>query len=377
MRPTRTVTVVMAAHNEERYVGRAVDSILSQTLRDFELLVVDDGSTDGTSAELARFTDPRVSVIRREAPEGAGTARNVALRQARGKYIAILDADDAAMPHRLESQVAFLERRPHVGIVGSPAVIVDEKGILRRIWRMPTGSLALRWTALLKGPVIHTTTTFRANLLRDLDLTYDQSFAPAEDYDLCARVLAVTAGDNLRKPAMFYRVHPRQLTAVQREMQLQAHDRIVRRTLELAVPHFHADARDITDVWRLFSGLAPTRDDRIALGHLYLDLFTTFRAVNGEHPEIEKLARSVVNDVAFRCLVDVRRREWLELAHRVIGLDPLAPVRLPCDALRKTSWRARWRWSPGVRRAARLFAPPVAPMPPPARPSPARAEPRR
>src|SRR5437870_2340820 len=118
-----TVTVVMAVHNEERYVARAVDSVLSQTMRDFELLVVDDGSTDGTSAELARFSDPRVSVIRNEAREGAGTARNVGLRRATGKYIAILDADDAAMPHRLESQVAFLERRPDVGVVGSPAVI--------------------------------------------------------------------------------------------------------------------------------------------------------------------------------------------------------------------------------------------------------------
>jgi glycosyltransferase involved in cell wall biosynthesis len=363
MSATCTVTVVMAVRNGERYLARAVDSVLSQTMRDFELLVVDDGSTDRTGAVLAGFSDPRVSVIRNEVSEGAATARNLGLRRATGKYIAILDADDAAMPHRLETQVAFLEGRPHVGIVGSPAVIVDEEGVVRRIWRMPTGSLALRWTSLLKHPVIHTATTFRTNVLRDLDLTYDQAFAPAEDYDLCARVLAVTAGENLQQPGMFYRVHPRQLTAVQRELQLRAHDRIVRRTLDLVVPDFHADSNDITDLWRLFSGLTPTRDDRIRLGHLYLDLFAAFRAVNGDHPAIEKLARSVVNDVAFRCLLDMRGREWAGLAQRLIGLDALAPVRLPFDALRRTSWRGRWRWSPQVRHAAKRFTPPSAASP--------------
>ena len=110
------ITVAMPAHNAAPYINEAVDSILGQTCRDFELLVVDDGSTDDTARRVEACTDARVRLIRLGTNQGRAAARNVALEQARGAYLAWMDADDIAVPRRLEKQAAFLEAHPDVDI---------------------------------------------------------------------------------------------------------------------------------------------------------------------------------------------------------------------------------------------------------------------
>ena len=101
------VSVVMPAYNVELYVEEAVRSILNQTFRDFEFIIVDDGSTDRTPEILRTFTDPRIRLLFNEKNEGNYPARNRGCRLARGKYIAVMDADDVALPERLEKQVRF------------------------------------------------------------------------------------------------------------------------------------------------------------------------------------------------------------------------------------------------------------------------------
>lgn len=120
-----TVSVIMSAFNAEAFLREAMDSILAQTFCDFELIVVDDASTDRTAEVLAEYSDSRIRVIRNPSNVGVGVARNRGLRLARGKYIAVHDADDASVPDRLAQQVAYFEAHPEVGLIGSTAFYVQ------------------------------------------------------------------------------------------------------------------------------------------------------------------------------------------------------------------------------------------------------------
>ncbi|MBW2258128.1 MAG: glycosyltransferase family 2 protein, partial [Deltaproteobacteria bacterium] len=108
------VSVVIPVYNRERYIGQAIDSILSQSFRDFELIVVDDGSSDGTPAVVERCGDPRVRLVRHETNQGIPRTRNRGLLEARGEYVAWLDSDDVALPQRLRVQVDVLDRSPGI-----------------------------------------------------------------------------------------------------------------------------------------------------------------------------------------------------------------------------------------------------------------------
>jgi glycosyltransferase involved in cell wall biosynthesis len=118
-RAAKLVSVVMATYNGERFIGAAIDSILAQTHSNFELIVVDDASTDATSGILAAFTDPRLRVIHSPANNGVARARNRGFDCARGDYIALLDHDDLSHPTRLARQVEYLETHPGIVLVGT------------------------------------------------------------------------------------------------------------------------------------------------------------------------------------------------------------------------------------------------------------------
>lgn len=118
----------MASYNHERYVGQAIRSVLDQSFQDFELIITDDASTDGTPAEIARFTDPRIRFSRSPTNGGQFAATNHCLRQACGEYIAVLNSDDMFLPTKLERQVRFLDDHPEVGAVLCQARVIDDQG---------------------------------------------------------------------------------------------------------------------------------------------------------------------------------------------------------------------------------------------------------
>jgi glycosyltransferase involved in cell wall biosynthesis/peptidoglycan/xylan/chitin deacetylase (PgdA/CDA1 family) len=354
-------TVLMCVRNGERYVQRAINSVLTQTMENFELVIVDDASTDGTYDLLQRINDPRVLVTQLPEQAGAAQARNLGLSTARGTYVAILDADDVALPRRLEQQIAFLAEGPRIAIVGSPAVVIDADGIPRGVRSMPGGPLLIRWTAMLKSPFAHSSVVFRADVLKRFDLVYDRAFEPSEDYDLCARVLAVGNGENMDDPLVFYRVHPDQLSNTKRERQLRLHEAIVRRTIREELPEFHADDVQLSELWRLFSGIRVDPVHHIALGHLYLDLFDAFRAKYRGYPDLDAVTRSVVQAVMFRCFIPPQVAAWGDLARRLLAVDPVAPVLFPLAASTLAMRRTLWCWSPRIRRNAKLATFAVAP----------------
>ena len=123
------VSVVMGAYNGERFLRPAIESILNQTFRDFELIVIDDCSTDATPRILREFKDDRMRVVRNERNLGIAKTLNKGIAIARGEYVALQDHDDLSQPDRFSKQVAFLETHPRVGMVGSRVNLIDESGV--------------------------------------------------------------------------------------------------------------------------------------------------------------------------------------------------------------------------------------------------------
>jgi glycosyltransferase involved in cell wall biosynthesis len=229
------VSVLMAAHNEERYVGEAIQSVLRQTLPDFELIVIDDGSTDGTSACLRAFRDPRIRPLRNVSSLGLTRSLIIGMREARSELIARLDADDLAMPRRLEKQVATFHNAPDIGVVGSNCWLIDAKGNRTGARQMPPTDLAIRWRSMLDNPFIHPAVMFRANVYEQAG-GYDPSVETAQDYDLWVRMLSITQARNFPQRLIAYRIRPSSITDGRRQQQLANHDQVSWRTLTEVLP---------------------------------------------------------------------------------------------------------------------------------------------
>jgi glycosyltransferase involved in cell wall biosynthesis len=232
------VSVVLATHNDSRFLPEAVDSVCRQTLADVELIVVDDASDD----PVGEFDDASVQVLRNDAQLGLAASLNRGIDHATGKYIARLDADDVALPQRLALQVERLRAEPRVAVVGSAVTDLDEHGALGRAHVMPSGAVPLRWHALFSSPFFHPTVVVDRETLDAHRLRYDPVFEESEDYDLWTRLFTHADGDNLREPLVLKRVHPGQASLRRRDVQQSFQRRVARREIARVAPHVDADA---------------------------------------------------------------------------------------------------------------------------------------
>jgi hypothetical protein len=196
----------MAVYQGERYLREAVESILNQTIADFELIIVDDGSTDSTPAILDSYPDARIVRLRNEAPTGANRARNRALAAARGPYLAIQDADDISYSFRFERQLAFLDAHQAVGLLGSAYDLIDSEGLTIDRASPPTDNDTLQHTLVRRNCMCHSTVMIRAHLLNRVG-PYCDDMSQSEDYDLYLRLAECTRLANLAEPLCAYRRH--------------------------------------------------------------------------------------------------------------------------------------------------------------------------
>lgn len=179
-----TVSVILPTYNAAPYVQEAVESVLTQTFNDFELLVIDDGSTDGTVDTVRGFNDERIELIHRDG-SGITGALNHGITEASGTYIARQDGDDRSAPERFEMQVEFLERNPDVGLVGTATDIIDESGRVvdrRHVLEHPSVDDLLEHNHYVHGSVM-----MRRNAVEAVG-GYDETFEYTEDYDLWLRI---------------------------------------------------------------------------------------------------------------------------------------------------------------------------------------------
>ncbi|HSV68763.1 MAG TPA: glycosyltransferase [Methylibium sp.] len=205
------VTVLMPVYNAEAFLQESLDSMAAQTLADFELVAVDDGSTDGSPAILAAQAerDPRVVLVS-QPNAGVSAALNAGLTRARGEFIARMDADDAMHPERLARQVAFLRAHPALGFCASALEMIDVHGRVFEIHAPgPCSDAELRALLARRAPLTftHPSVMLRAAALQGM-VGYRREFEPCEDMELFGRlILAGRPGLVMREPLLRYRVH--------------------------------------------------------------------------------------------------------------------------------------------------------------------------
>jgi hypothetical protein len=216
-----TISVVMPTHNAGKFLPPAIDSVLTQTFRDFELIVINDGSTDGTEQLLAKIGDPRLTVLSNQRNLGIATSTNRGLAIARGQYVALHDSDDISLPHRLRTEFAFLEAHREIALVGSSAILIDAEGTAYAEYVEPADDIELKWEALFRCPISHTSVMVRRRVLLDVgEYSTDPVLRVTSDYDAIARIAMRYPVANLREPLVKWRRH-RNATMLTHEPQLQ------------------------------------------------------------------------------------------------------------------------------------------------------------
>lgn len=216
------LSVVMAVYNGERYLEESVASILRQTFTHFELIVVDDGSTDRTPDLLSRLSrdDPRMVCIRQE-HRGQTRALNLAIGVAKGGYLARQDADDVSMPERLVRQVRYLDQHPSVGAVGTAAELIDQRGRVIGILPNRHGTEQVKRGLLtVRATPVHGSMMMRRQAFEVVG-GYREAFRVSQDFDLWLRMIQHSDLDNLRETLYQWRMNPEGTYATQRTMQLK------------------------------------------------------------------------------------------------------------------------------------------------------------
>ena len=224
------VSVVMPVHNGAKYLREAIDSILNQTFRDFEFIIVDDGSTDESATILADYVrqDARVKVIS-QINAGITPSLNNGMRAARGEFLARMDCDDLSMPERFEKQVAYLRAHPDCVLVGSQAMMVDPEGLPIRPKHDTSYDHAAIVAALLnKGwPIVHPTVMIRTAVMREIG-GYDEQYRAVQDHDLFARLAERGQLANLPDILLHYRQHFNAISFAKAQLQSEMLNQIVR-----------------------------------------------------------------------------------------------------------------------------------------------------
>lgn len=207
------ITVIMAVYNGERYLREAIDSILSQTYDQFELLVINDGSTDGSREILESYDDWRIRVIHTK-NNGLASSLRLAVNNARGNYIARMDHDDICMQDRLKIQKRYMDEHPDVVICYSLVDCIDSRGNVQAV-NVGEGysDIEIKWLMIWQNFLYHSSVMIRVKVLRKFKLNYRPKMDQAEDFDLWGRLSRVGNFLFIKKALVKYRMHTDNITA--------------------------------------------------------------------------------------------------------------------------------------------------------------------
>lgn len=201
------VSVVMAAYNGAALIGETLDSLWAQSFRDFEVIVVDDCSTDATLEVLRACRDPRLRVIAAERNAGPVCSRNRAFAEARGRYVAGLDQDDICRADRFERQVAYLDAHPDIALVAASAAILEDGAITSSIKSPVTTPRLVEWLLWIENPLVWSTVMLRRDAVPAGGEFTRPDMLYAEDFDLYHRMARQGGIGRIDDPLLLYRKH--------------------------------------------------------------------------------------------------------------------------------------------------------------------------
>lgn len=202
------VSVILPVFNAETYLKEAIRSVLEQTFSDFELIVIDDGSTDKSGEMVLGFDDPRIIYLRNENNRGLVFSLNRGLKSAKGDYIARMDADDICHPERFQKQILTLNQNPSIGLCACQAALIDSNGKQVEKVFFPKIIAPIPWEILWHNPIVHPSVMFRKKILNGESEWYRLEEYPAEDYGLWCRLAAETKMLILNEKLLYYRISP-------------------------------------------------------------------------------------------------------------------------------------------------------------------------
>ena len=278
----------MAVHNGEPFLEQAINSILGQTFRNFELLIVEDASTDNSARIVTSFDDPRIRILINSRNLGLTPSLNRGIAEARAPLLARHDADDISEPTRLQRQITRFDADPQLALLSSSYVRIDESGAKTALRQIPTSCTAIRWRLLFLNVFTHSSVTMRTEVVLRAGL-YDERYRFAQDYDLWSRIARMARVEALVEPLVRYRRTPQSMSATFPGAAAEV-DAISRRNIEL-VAAGHIDAERIRDddvraarslLFGTTSGMTPARGDSAGAAALILHrAFCDFYGIEG------------------------------------------------------------------------------------------------
>lgn len=219
------VSILMPVYNAEQYVAEAIDSILSQSYRDWELIIINDGSTDSSESIITQYEDSRIYYIKNPVNLRLIKTLNKGIDYCHGEYIARMDADDVALPDRLKEQVEFLDSHADYLMCGTNAIVIDNDGNKTgKIKNLPDNDF-LQINMLFSPPFIHPSVMIRREVLKEN--RYDEEYKHVEDYELWCRIANLGKIANLNKDLLLYRWHDSNVSVLNNEVQEELKDRVI------------------------------------------------------------------------------------------------------------------------------------------------------
>jgi glycosyltransferase involved in cell wall biosynthesis len=204
------VTVIMPVFNSDEYLREAIDSILAQSFREFEFIILDDKSTDGSEEIIKSYSDQRIKFFQNERNLGVATTLNKGVDLASGKYIMRMDSDDICDTERLKIQFKFMNDNPSVGLCGS--WVWHFNSTKRYLLKYPIGDDCIQAFCLFGNPLCHPTISFRRDFLLKKGFHYDERLRAAQDFDLWCRINGHTTIENIAKPLVSWRKNEQGIT---------------------------------------------------------------------------------------------------------------------------------------------------------------------
>ena len=214
------ISVIMSAYNAEKYIKEAINSVLNQTFKDFEFIIINDGSTDSTKNIILSYKDSRIRLIENKENIGLTKSLNKGLRVAKGEYIARVDVDDPSMPERFEKQVSFLDRHKDMAVVGSWTQVINEETRKTYVLKNSCNPAIIKWAYIFKNQIVHSSSLFRKKAIKEAGY-YNERYKYAQDFDLWFRVSRKYKMANIPKVLTKHRIHSKSVTGIPETHKIQ------------------------------------------------------------------------------------------------------------------------------------------------------------